>query len=73
MLRTMPRSVGKKKKKEPISSGDKARPRTVRLSRDDDRWVDEQPEGFTAVIESAVRLYRQHRDNMERQLLDSVS
>ncbi len=76
MLWAMARSTGKKKKKEPekvLPNGEKGRPRTVRLSHDDERWVDEQPEGFTAVVEEAVKLYREHKDAQRRQLLESVS
>lgn len=75
MLRTMPRSSGKKKTKKTAQSGsgEKSRPRTVRLSHDDERWVDEQPGDFTSVINAAVKLYREHKDAQRKQLLEAVS
>lgn len=56
-------------------NGSKGRPRTVRLSHDDESWVDgqEHPEGFTGVIVDAVRFYREHKDQQRRALLEAVS
>lgn len=73
----MARATGKKKKKpEKAGSGEKGRPRTVRLPHEDERWVDGQPGGdFTAVIVAAVQFYREHMDTdtQRQQLLEAVS
>lgn len=56
----------------------KQRPRTIRLEKDDERWVDQQPhpDGFSGVVREAVKFYRKFRDeqtNAQRSaLLGSV-
>ena len=52
----------------------KSRPRTVRLSHEDERWVDTQPhpQGFSGVVSDAVKFYREHVDAQRRQLLEAV-
>jgi len=55
------------------SRSSKSRPRTVRLTHSDEKWVDEQdhPNGFSGVIADAVRFYREQRDDARRKLLES--
>lgn len=66
--------AGAKKSKKGSRSGGKGRPRTVRLSVDDEAWVDEQthPQGFSGVLGDAVRFYREAKDERHRELLRAV-
>ncbi len=52
----------------------KSRPRTVRLTHEDERWVDAQshPRGFSGVMGEALRFYREHKDVQHRQLLEAI-
>lgn len=80
MLGAMARSTGKKNKKvvketAKESTGAKGRPRTVRLTHDDELWVSEQahPQGFSGVLGEAVRHYRAYKDETRKALLGAVS
>jgi len=70
MLAGMPRKAAAK----PTSKATKSRPRTLRLSHDDERWVSAQshPQGFSGVLSEAVRFYREHKDTARKQLLEAV-
>jgi hypothetical protein len=61
-------------RKPATSKTGKSRPRTVRLSHEDERWVDSQthPRGFSGVISEALRFYREHKDVQRRQLLEAI-
>lgn len=55
----------------------KGRPRTIRLEKDDERWINQQshPEGFSGVLREAVKFYRKSREETSAQrsvLLGSV-
>lgn len=65
-------SKKKEQKSRPVLKG---RPRTVRLSLEDDRWVDQQthPEGFTGILCEAVRFYREHKDQERRTILEAIA
>lgn len=54
-------------KKKPKAKPLKGVPRTVRLDREDERWVDQQPhvDGFSGVVRDAVRFYRASRDQQD--------
>lgn len=61
----------KPKKRPPKGKG---RPRTVRLDKEDERWVDAQKhsKGFSGIVNEAVKLYRRIRDEQDNQLVESV-
>lgn len=58
--------------------GRKGRPRTLRLDKEDDRWVDQQKhaDGFSGVMGDAIKLYRrikdEQSDTQRARLLESV-
>lgn len=53
----------------------KGKPRTVRLTKEDETWVNEQPhpQGFTGVLSDAIRYYREHKDAQRQALLEAVA
>lgn len=63
-----------KKVVKSVSRATRSRPRTVRLTIEDERWVSAQPHphGFTGVVSDAIRFYREHKDAVRRQLLEAV-
>ncbi len=56
----------------------KQRPRTIRLEKDDERWIEQQPhpDGFSGVVREAVKFYRKSKDEQtseqRKALLGSV-
>lgn len=56
----------KKKPKAKSTLGD---PRTVRLDKEHERWVDQQPhvDGFSGVVRDAVKFYRASQDQQDQE------
>lgn len=63
-----------KANKKKGKSTPKQRPRTVRLEKDDERWIEQQahPDGFSGVVREAVKFYRKSTSEQRKALLGAV-
>jgi len=74
-----PKPKPKKKapeKTEPLDT--MSSPRTIRLPRDDEQWLESlakaenHPKGFTGVMRDAVKFYRAHKDRERQIVLEAI-